>query len=77
MPLHPNAVSLIRANLEEISRDWKVRSVVIGVLTEAQLRSINDARSSRPNPFPPIVAEVLFFGSHVYASRVVRDGYTI
>lgn len=26
---------------------------------------------------PPITAEVLFFGWHVYKSRIIRDGYRI
>jgi hypothetical protein len=75
MPLDTHAVNLIRHNLEEIAKGKKVRAVRVGYLTEKQLLAINEDRKNRD--FPPMVAEVLFVGSHAYASRVVRDGYTI
>ena len=50
---------------------------MIGTLTERQLGAINQARQSRANPLPVVIAEVLFFGKHIYQSRMVGDGYTI
>ncbi len=77
MPLYPNAVALVRANLETISKGYKVRAIAIGTLTERQLGAINQSRQGRSNPLPVVIAEVLFLGQHIYNSRVVRDGYTI
>jgi hypothetical protein len=75
MPLSANARNLIRANLEEIQNGGKVRPIVIGSLTVAQLTAINTSREADGQP--PMVAEVVFFGAHVYRSRVLGDGYTI
>jgi len=77
MPLYSHAVALIRSNLEQISRGQKVRAVSIGILTERQLGAINQARQSRTNPLPIVIAEVLFLGQHTYNSRIRDDGYTI
>ena len=44
-------------------------------LTDTQLDAINDER--RAHGYPPMVAEVVFIGPHVYESRILRDGYTI
>ncbi len=77
MPLYPHALALIRANLEEIAKGNRVKPVAIGNLTERQLGAINQARQARSNPLPVVIAEVLFFGKHMYQSRVVQDGYTI
>jgi len=74
MPLFGNARTLIRANLDAIKRGEKAPLVVIGTLTELQLAVINQARKASNHP--PIVAEVLFIGRHVYRSRIERDGYT-
>lgn len=49
--------------------------MVVGTLTDTQLDAINDER--RAHGYPPIVAEVVFIGRHVYESRILRDGYTI
>jgi hypothetical protein len=46
-------------------------------LTDAQLAAINRKRAALHNALPPIAAEVLFFGKHLYESRCLRDGYTI
>ena len=75
MPLNPEARELIRINLEQIGQGKKVKAVAIGALTEAQLNEINANRLAEG--LPPIVAEVLFVGGHIYKSRVVRDGYTV
>lgn len=77
MPLFPNAISLIRANLVAIERGERVRLAVIGTLTDEQLATINRTRAAHSTPLPPITAEVIFFGSHIYRSRVIRDGYSI
>ncbi len=75
MPLSDEAPALIRANLKQLQTGNRVRLVVIGALTETQLDAINRERSA-PG-YPPIVAEVVFIGRHIYESRIVRDGYRI
>ncbi len=75
MPLHRDAVALIRSNLEMLAAGGRVRPVVIGDLTAPQLAAINAMRVR--NSLPPIIAEILFFGHHIHTSRIVRDGYTI
>ena len=75
MPLSDNARALIRGNLEQLQTGNRVRLVVIGALTEAQLEAINGIR--RVHGHPPIVAEVVFLGRHVQQSRIKRDGYSI
>jgi hypothetical protein len=75
LPLSEEAPALICANLEELQNGNRVRLVVIGTLTDAQLEAINQERQA--HGYPPIVAEVVFIGRHVYESRVVRDGYSI
>jgi hypothetical protein len=77
MPLHTHAVALIRANLEAIQNGHKVKPVAIGELTNAQLEAINRHRISSKQTLPRIAAEVIFIGSHIYQSRIVRDGYSI
>lgn len=76
MPLYKNALYLLRANLEEVSRGGRVRAVVVGELTEDQHAVINQHRAAAglPKLENP---EIVFIGKHVYASRVDRDGYTI
>jgi hypothetical protein len=75
MPLFAGALALIRANLEDIQRGNRARLVAIGTLTAVQLEAINRQRST--GGYPPIVDEVVFIGSHIYNSRVGRDGYAI
>jgi hypothetical protein len=75
MPLYPNGKALMRANLEAVAARQKVRSVVIGELTPEQLFAINEDRLM--DDLPPVIAEVLFVGSHVYKSRVIKDSYEI
>jgi hypothetical protein len=84
MPVFSDALSLIRANLEELRKGNRVRLVAVGTLTEAQLDAINQERAaasarwtSESPRYPPMVAEVVFMGRHVYESRIVRDGYTV
>lgn len=74
MPLYPNSERLIRANLAAIKRGKKPNWVVIGYLTQMQLSAINDDRRLRN--FEPIDREIVFYGKHIYQSRVVEDGYT-
>ena len=77
MPLYPHAVDLIRENLEQIARGRKVKPVAIGALTEDQLNAINRHRQQQNPNLPAVIGEVLLFGSHIYKSRCIRDGYTI
>jgi hypothetical protein len=77
MPLYPNAQALIRANLEALQNGQRVRGVAIGTLTPAQLTAINAERAAEGGALPPILEEVIFFGSHVYQSRVLQDGYKL
>jgi len=75
MPLVADAPALIRSNLEDIQNGKRARLVVIGTLSDIQLSGINQHR--RDSIRPPVLAEVVFFGSHIYRSRVWNDGYTI
>jgi hypothetical protein len=77
MPIYPNAVPLIRANLKLIRSGQRVKPVVVGILTNLQLDGINQHRLSRNHLLLPIVAEVIFLGNHIYQSRIKRDGYSI
>lgn len=77
MPLYSHAAELIRKNLEQISQGTKVKPVVIGKLTAEQLKAINAHRQNQNPDLPQIEDEVIFFGSHIFQSRCVRDGYTI
>jgi hypothetical protein len=75
MPLYANGAQLVRWNLEEIGKGNRVRVVAIGELTAVQLLAFNAVRAVLN--LPPISAEILFLGRHVYKSRVTGDGYTI
>lgn len=77
MPLNPDSIYLIRSNLEVLQSGAKVRPVVIGKLTPAQLTQINAERLSHTKPMPEITDEILFIGKHIYDSRILRDGYSI
>lgn len=74
MPLYPEAERLIRGNLSVIKRGKKPRAVVIGELTPKQLADINAYRAARG--WDPLQKEVVFVGSHLYASRILKDGYS-
>lgn len=76
MPLFDNAKYLIRANLEEVQRGGKARAVVIGDFTPAQFETINQIKESVGLPLLES-PEIVFIGSHVYSSRVIRDGYSL
>ena len=73
MPLFDNAPALLRRQLEEIQKGNRVKAVVVGNLSPAQLAVINEERAREG--YPPIIAEVLFLGTHIYRSRVIGDGY--
>ena len=75
MPLYENAATLILTNLKQIQAGCKAALVAIGSLTQDQLAAINNKRAACN--FPPIKAEVVFIGKHIYKSRIVGDGYTI
>ncbi len=83
MALHPDAENLIRSNLE-LAAKWfaaertarkKQPLARIGELSETQLTTINEQRLEEE--LPPVIAEVLFDGRHMYESRCLEDGYTI
>lgn len=74
MPLHSNAKSLILKNLMKIHRGRQAWPKVIGSLSDSQLSDLNKERLGRH--MPPIKAEVVFVGNHIYQSRVKDDGYT-
>ena len=76
MPLFKNAEYLIRANLQQLASNNRVRSVEIGRFTADQFEAINRQKEAQELPLledPGIV----FIGSHAYRSRVIRDGSTI
>ena len=83
MGLYQDAENLIRSNLELAARWFALERaarprqpiVPIGELSEAQLTTINQQRHEEE--LPPVVAEVLFDGRHMYESRCIEDGYTI
>jgi len=76
MSLLVNASALIRANLEEVARGRKAHSVVIGSFTAEQFAMLNQLKAAAQ--LPELESpEIVFIGSHVYQSRVQRDGYTI
>lgn len=83
MSLYPEAEALLRSNLE-LAAVWfaaertsrrKPPIVRIGKLSDEQLSTINEQRAEEE--LPPIVAEVLFDGRHLYESRCLEDGYTL
>jgi len=75
MPLLPNALQIVRANLEEIAKGGKPKTATIGHLSAEQLGTINKYR--KKNGLPEISGEVFFVGRHVYDSRVRGDDYSI
>jgi hypothetical protein len=75
MPLYADAPTLLRANLQSLACGKRVRLVAIGKLTDTQLNAINQERLARG--YPPIEAEVVFLGQHIFNSRLKRDGYSI
>ena len=77
MPLFRKCRPLDTRKPQSVSGGQRARETIIGTLTDAQLAAINERRAARSKPLAPIVAEILFFGKHLYESRCVRDGYTI
>jgi hypothetical protein len=75
MPLYNNGATLIRTNLEQIQAGRRARLVAVGSLTPHQLAAINRKRTIRN--LPPVEAEVVFIGKHVYETRIAKDGYAI
>jgi hypothetical protein len=75
MPFSTDALEQIRVQLDTISKGIKPRLITVGRLSADQLLTINTHRET--NGFPPIVAEILFDGRHLYKSRCVDDAYTI
>jgi hypothetical protein len=77
MPLYENAFDLMRANFARIAQGGKPQGVIIGTLTAEQLNTLNRMRAAHRPSLPPVTGEVLFYGRHLYGSRVDRDGYTV
>jgi hypothetical protein len=75
MPLYSNAEKVIRENLEAVRLGNSVRTVAVGSLSDHQLQVLNAGRSRAG--LPPVDGSVFFRGKHIYASRIVRDGYTV
>jgi len=75
MPLNPDAVKIIRANLELLKEGGRPKVVSIGYLTQEQHKAINALRDKEGKPRLES-PEILFMGRHMYASRS-DDGYTI
>ena len=75
MPLFNEAFALIRANLESLQKGNRVKLIAVVILTDEQLDAINRAREQRG--YPPMVADVVFLGRHIYEGRMIRDGYTV
>src|SRR5215470_3952645 len=75
MPLVDGAERHIRKNLQYIRNGRKAHPKVIARLTDEQLCKLNEERASRA--FPPMKAEVVFVGQHIYESRIVKDGYSV
>ncbi|MGW8389809.1 hypothetical protein [Pseudoduganella sp. HUAS MS19] len=75
MPLSPNALDLVRANLELLKEGERPRVISVGFLTAQQHAEINALREKEGKP-PLEDPEILFLGRHFYESRS-RDGYTI
>ena len=74
MPLYPNAERLIRGNIAVIKRGQKPRPVIVGRLTESQVEAVNSERARKA--LVRLSGELFFIGSHVYESRIVKDGYS-
>ncbi len=74
MPLVPEAERLIRGCFAVIKRGRKPRRVTIGHLTVEQVTAVNVEREERG--FSPLSGEIYFVGTHLYESRIIRDGYT-
>ncbi len=75
MPLYSNAERVIRENLAAASQGIKPQTVTIGELSATQLLSWNTVRVK--NHLSAVDGTVFFRGTHIYQSRIVRDGYTV
>lgn len=75
MPLDPDAIDKIRANLELLERNERAPVISIGHLTKQQYMAINQHRASEG--LPALQSdEVLYMGRHHFSSRSA-DGYHI
>lgn len=74
--LYPGAAVLIQANLDALHQKNRVRMVVVGQFTPSQFAAINALK--RKQGLPPVKSpEIVFLGSHLYKSRVTKDGYSV
>jgi hypothetical protein len=77
MPLYPDALAKMRANLETLARGERAERIEIGELTPKQLKALNEHRIAANSQLQPVVATVVFIGRHVHLRRIRDDGYTI
>lgn len=75
MPLHAEAVDLIRVQLDQLRLGYRVNLIAIGCLTDDQHRALLEFRRTRglaggESP------EIVYLGRHHYQSRSVQ-GYTV
>ncbi|MFZ6690116.1 hypothetical protein ACO0K0_20460 [Undibacterium sp. SXout11W] len=74
--LYEDGLTLIRRNLETISKGEKAKATEIGEFTVQQHAEINNLRLAS-NLQPLESPKIVFIGSHLYKSRIAEDGYTI
>ena len=78
MPLYHDGLKRIRENLEALAKGERVQPTAVGYLSAAQLKGFNAERAKLVPPlFPLQNPELIFFGAHIYKSRIAQDGYTI
>jgi hypothetical protein len=77
MPLYPNALAQMRANLQALAKGERAERIEIGELKPKQLKALNDHRIAGNPNLKPVVATVVFIGRHVHLRRILDDGYTI
>ena len=75
MPLYSNAERVIRENLAAASQGIKPKTVTIGELSPMQLQTWNAVRAK--NNLLAVDGTIFFRGTHIYQSRIVRDGYSV
>jgi hypothetical protein len=73
--LNLDALDRICEQLERIARGEPVLAFPIGTLSAEQLELVNKQRAALG--FPAVPNNLVFRGTHIYESRVVRNGYTI
>lgn len=75
MPLYPDAVALVTAQLRCLERGGRVSLIVIGELTDDQFSILNKAREAALLPAVES-REIVYLGRHHFNSRSAQ-GYAI